>query len=72
MVGAEGNFEVSKADIGVLWRVFLFLMPMPISGGNIIESAKVDWIVLPVITTDTTICIKAILSQTTVRTSTGC
>jgi hypothetical protein len=28
MVGAEGNFEVSKADIGSALRVFLFLMPM--------------------------------------------
>jgi hypothetical protein len=28
MVGAEGNFEVSKADIGSALASILFLMPM--------------------------------------------
>jgi membrane fusion protein (multidrug efflux system) len=62
MAGAEGNFEVSKADIGSALASISVSDANVQSARQILNLQKLDWIVLPVITTDTTICIKAILS----------
>lgn len=52
MVGAEGNFEVSKADNGSALASISVLMRMCNQQVEISNQQKLDWVVLPVITTD--------------------